>query len=78
MLLKFSQVKLSSVVTSTIISLFKVFRIKQALKSTKMNKAKVYSIIEMLTVLLLLILQSNKSIYHGLASLFATKTPINV
>jgi hypothetical protein len=79
MLLKFSQVKLSNVGTSTIISLFKVFRIKQALKSTKMNKAKGYSIIEMLTVLLLLILQSNKSIYHGLASLFATKmkTPIN-
>ena len=40
MLLKFSQVKLSSVGTSTIISLFKVFRIKQALKSTKMNNER--------------------------------------
>jgi hypothetical protein len=40
MLLKFSQLKLSIVVTSTIISLFKVFRIKQALKSTKMNNER--------------------------------------
>ena len=40
MLLKFSQVKLSSVGPSTIISLFKVFRIKQALKSTKMNNER--------------------------------------
>jgi uncharacterized protein (DUF486 family) len=62
MLLKFAQIKLSSVGTLTIISLFKVFRIKQALKSTKMNNAKGYLIIEMLGVLLLLILQSNKSI----------------
>lgn len=79
MLSEFSQVKLSSVGTSSITSLFKIFRIKQAFKNAKMNKTKGYSIIEMLTVMLLLILQSNKSVYHGLSELFVTKmkTPVN-
>jgi hypothetical protein len=79
MLTKFSQVKLSSIKTSNISSLFKIFRFNQAFRKAKMKKAKGYSFQHMLFTMLLLILQSDKSIFHGLSKLFNTKlkTPIN-
>ena len=80
MLIKFYQVKLSSIRITSITKLFKIFKLNQALKSGKITKTKGHSVIEMLWMILLMILQSDKSLYHGLSTLFMSpvrKAPLH-
>ena len=79
MLALFNQIKLSSIDFSSISSLFKSLKVDQALKKSNIVKKRGYPVKELLSILILITIQQNKSIFSGLRESHCTKlkTPVN-